>query len=59
MNLRVLITAGASGIGREIARALAANGVKVFVSDIDANGLDAVSSEIDIPVPYPRCAADL
>lgn len=46
MNQRVLITAGASGIGLEIARAFAANGAKVFVSDIDANGLDALSREI-------------
>jgi NAD(P)-dependent dehydrogenase (short-subunit alcohol dehydrogenase family) len=33
---RVLVTAGASGIGRAIARAFAANGAKVFVCDIDA-----------------------
>ncbi|MFZ0594488.1 MAG: SDR family oxidoreductase [Bryobacteraceae bacterium] len=46
MTQRVLITAGASGIGREIARAFAANGAKVFVSDIDAKGLDALSKEI-------------
>ena len=46
MNQRVLITAGGSGIGREIARAFAANGAKVFVSDIDATGLDALSKEI-------------
>jgi NAD(P)-dependent dehydrogenase (short-subunit alcohol dehydrogenase family) len=46
MNQRVLVTAGASGIGREIARAFAANGAKVFVSDIDAKGLDALSAEI-------------
>jgi NAD(P)-dependent dehydrogenase (short-subunit alcohol dehydrogenase family) len=32
---RVLITAGAAGIGREIARAFAATGAKVFVCDID------------------------
>jgi NAD(P)-dependent dehydrogenase (short-subunit alcohol dehydrogenase family) len=36
MEQRVLITAGASGIGREIARAFAGNGAKVFVYDIDA-----------------------
>jgi NAD(P)-dependent dehydrogenase (short-subunit alcohol dehydrogenase family) len=46
MSQRVLVTAGASGIGREIARAFAANGAKVFVSDIDAKGLDALSKEI-------------
>src|SRR5471032_3185967 len=46
MPQRVLITAGASGIGREFARAFAANGAKVFICDIDANGLDALAREI-------------
>ncbi len=46
MNQRVLVTAGASGIGREIVRAFTANGAKVFVSDINATGLDALSKEI-------------
>jgi NAD(P)-dependent dehydrogenase (short-subunit alcohol dehydrogenase family) len=46
MNQRVLVTAGASGIGREIARAFAANGAKVFVCDIDAKGLDDLVQEI-------------
>jgi NAD(P)-dependent dehydrogenase (short-subunit alcohol dehydrogenase family) len=46
MNQRVLVTAGASGIGREIARAFAANGAKVFVCDIDAKGLDSLAQEI-------------
>jgi NAD(P)-dependent dehydrogenase (short-subunit alcohol dehydrogenase family) len=39
MNQRVLVTAGASGIGREIARTFAAKGAKAFVSDIDAAGM--------------------
>jgi NAD(P)-dependent dehydrogenase (short-subunit alcohol dehydrogenase family) len=47
MSQRVLVTAGASGIGREIARAFAANGGKVFVSDIDADGLNSLSREIE------------
>ena len=46
MNQRVLVTAGASGIGREIARAFAANSAKVFVRDIDAKGLDSLVQEI-------------
>ena len=46
MNQRVLVTAGASGIGREIARTFAANSAKVFVSDIDAKALEALSKEI-------------
>ena len=45
-NQRVLVTAGAAGIGREIARAFAANGAKVFVCDIDVKMLDALAQEI-------------
>jgi NAD(P)-dependent dehydrogenase (short-subunit alcohol dehydrogenase family) len=41
---RVLVTAGAAGIGREIARAFAVNGAKVFVCDIDGKALDALSA---------------
>ena len=43
---RVLITAGASGIGREFACAFAANGAKVFVCDIDEAALAALAKEI-------------
>ena len=43
---RVLITAGAAGIGREFARAFAANGAKVFICDIDEKNLDAMQTEI-------------
>jgi NAD(P)-dependent dehydrogenase (short-subunit alcohol dehydrogenase family) len=46
MSRRVLITAGASGIGREIALAFAASGAKVFVCDIDAKALDELAGEI-------------
>jgi len=46
MAHRVLITAGASGIGKEIARAYAANGAKVCACDIDAKALAAVAKEI-------------
>src|SRR4051812_24862448 len=46
MTRRVLVTAGASGIGREIARAFAAAGDQVFVVDIAAEGLAALGSEI-------------
>ena len=35
-GLRVLVTAGASGIGLEIARAFVREGARVHVSDIDA-----------------------
>lgn len=43
---RVLITAGAQGIGREFARAFAATGAKVFVCDIDLQSLEALAKEI-------------
>ncbi|HEY5378625.1 MAG TPA: SDR family oxidoreductase [Pseudolabrys sp.] len=46
MPQRVLITAGAASIGREFARAFAANGAKVFVCDIDTKSLDALAKEI-------------
>jgi NAD(P)-dependent dehydrogenase (short-subunit alcohol dehydrogenase family) len=40
-NLRVLITAGAAGIGLEIARAFLREGAKVHVCDVDKSALDA------------------
>lgn len=39
MALRVLITAAASGIGLEIARAFISSGARVFICDIDAAAL--------------------
>jgi NAD(P)-dependent dehydrogenase (short-subunit alcohol dehydrogenase family) len=46
MAQRVLITAGASGIGREIARAFAANGARVFVCDIDTDALASFAKQL-------------
>ena len=46
MPQRVLITAGASGIGKEIARTFAANDAKVCVCDIDAKALEAAATDI-------------
>src|SRR6476646_5270254 len=46
MSQRVLITAGAAGIGREFACAFTANGAKVFVCDIDDKALAAITKEI-------------
>jgi NAD(P)-dependent dehydrogenase (short-subunit alcohol dehydrogenase family) len=40
-GLRVLVTAGASGIGREVARAFVREGAKVHVCDIDDKALRA------------------
>jgi NAD(P)-dependent dehydrogenase (short-subunit alcohol dehydrogenase family) len=44
MSQRVLVTAGAGGIGRAIATAFAATGARVHVCDIDAAALDAIRS---------------
>jgi NAD(P)-dependent dehydrogenase (short-subunit alcohol dehydrogenase family) len=41
-NLRVLVTAGAGGIGLEIARAFVAEGARVHVCDVDAKALRAL-----------------
>jgi NAD(P)-dependent dehydrogenase (short-subunit alcohol dehydrogenase family) len=46
MAQRVLITAGASGIGKEIARAYAAIGAQVCVCDIDEKALDTAAKDI-------------
>jgi NAD(P)-dependent dehydrogenase (short-subunit alcohol dehydrogenase family) len=43
---RVLITAGASGIGLEIARAFHASGASVYVCDIDAAALQRLAAEL-------------
>ena len=42
MSQRVLITAGASGIGRAMGEAFAASGAQVWVTDVDAAGLAAL-----------------
>lgn len=41
MSKRVLITAGASGVGRAMARAFARSGAQVWVADLDAAALDS------------------
>lgn len=43
---KVLVTAGASGIGREIARAFLENGARVGVIDIDEAALKALTQEL-------------
>src|SRR5437764_5279230 len=46
MAQRVLITAGASGIGKEIARAFAAIGAEICVCDINENALHTATKDI-------------
>lgn len=46
VDQRVLITAGGSGIGREMARAFAASEAKVCVCAIDEEALESGASEI-------------
>ena len=46
MPSRVLITAGAGGIGLEIARAFVASGARVFTCDIDAAALGRAAAEL-------------
>ncbi len=45
MTQRVLITAGASGVGRAMAEAFAAIGARVWVADVDVDALSACPSD--------------
>ena len=42
-DLRVLVTAGAGGIGKAIAEAFLREGARVYVCDVDSAALDALS----------------
>ena len=47
-GLRVLVTAGAAGIGREIVRALVGDGAQVHICDIDSSALEDARREHDV-----------
>src|SRR3954463_7051245 len=53
-GLRVLVTAGANGIGLAIARAFVAEGAKVHTCDVDAAALAALASG-DPAITQTRC----
>ena len=53
---RVLVTAGANGIGLDIVRSFAAAGAKVFVCDVQAASLDHLARELP---EVGRCVADV
>jgi NAD(P)-dependent dehydrogenase (short-subunit alcohol dehydrogenase family) len=46
MSLKVLITAAASGIGLEMARAFDSSGAQVYICDIDAEALQRAAAEL-------------
>ena len=43
-GLRVVVTAGAAGIGREVARTFLREGALVHVCDVDRNALDELKT---------------
>jgi NAD(P)-dependent dehydrogenase (short-subunit alcohol dehydrogenase family) len=55
-GLRVLVTAGAAGIGKAFATTFVAAGAKVFVCDIDHGALDALRAAHP---PIDSCVADV
>src|SRR6478672_4670470 len=55
-GLRVMVTAGASGIGLEIARAFVREGARVHVCDVDASALEKLRST---DAAITSCACDV
>src|SRR4051794_26654927 len=47
MDKSAIVTGGAGGLGSATARALAAEGVRVVVSDVDESGGEAIAHEVD------------
>lgn len=57
-GLRVLVTAGAGGIGREISRVLMANGARILVCDVDDAALEAFRKEFPAATAVKADVAD-
>ena len=55
---RAIVTGAASGFGAGIARRFAAEGARVLVADLNADGADAVASELDGAVACRTDVAD-
>ena len=55
---RVIVTAGAGGIGREIARGFAAEGARVVVCDVDRDALSALAESDPDLIALPCDVAD-
>ena len=43
-----VVTGGASGIGKAMARAFAAEGMDVVIADVEAAALDATAKDLDV-----------
>ncbi|MCC5986183.1 MAG: SDR family NAD(P)-dependent oxidoreductase [Pararhodobacter sp.] len=57
---RALVTGGGSGIGAEIARALAGAGAEVMVADVAIDSAEKTAGAINATLPAPRvCAGQL
>src|SRR6516225_8955202 len=57
-NRVVLITGGASGIGRQFGKAMAAEGAKVGAIDLNANLLESLAQELK-GKPFASAVADV
>jgi NAD(P)-dependent dehydrogenase (short-subunit alcohol dehydrogenase family) len=55
-DMPVLVTGAASGIGREVARQLGERGARLYLTDVNQAGLDAVAEQLGERVVLARAA---